>query len=90
MTKQQALERAAAYDAALKMLGASGGIVGPPSQANPSMQPKHERKQSKETAGTVAVDSDCAAPWERQGSAGDVGFRFEQSTRNRSRLPMDA
>ena len=35
MTKQQALERAAAYDAALKMLGASGGIVGPNGQINP-------------------------------------------------------
>ena len=49
MTKQQALERAAAYDAALKMLGASGGIVGPAGQVNPSTSPKHDRKQSKET-----------------------------------------
>ncbi len=49
MTQQQALERAAAYDAALKMLGASGGIVGPNRQAGiQSGSSKHERKQSKE------------------------------------------
>ena len=32
MSRQQALDRAAAYNAALKMLGASGGVVGPGGQ----------------------------------------------------------
>ena len=61
MTKQQALERAAAYDAALKMLGASGGIVGPPGQANSSAA-KHERKQSKETVEPLPLTRTAPLP----------------------------
>ena len=59
MTKQQALERAAAYDAALKMLGASGGIVGPNGQ---STAPKHERKQSKETVEPLPLNRTAPLP----------------------------
>jgi type IV secretion system protein VirB9 len=59
MTKQQALERAAAYDAALKMLGASGGIVGPNGQ---STAPKHERKQSKETVEALPLTRTAPLP----------------------------
>ena len=62
MTKQQALERAAAYDTALKMLGASGGIVGPTGQANPSTTPKHERKQSKETVEPLPLTRTAPLP----------------------------
>jgi len=61
MTKQQALERAAAYDAALKMLGASGGIVGPPGQANSSAA-KHERKPSKETVEPLPLTRTAPLP----------------------------
>lgn len=62
MTKQQAMERAAAYDTALKMLGASGGIVGPNGQANPSTTPKHERKQSKETVEPLPLTRTAPLP----------------------------
>jgi type IV secretion system protein VirB9 len=62
MNKQQALERAAAYDTALKMLGASGGIVGPNGQANPSTTAKHERKQSKETVEPLPLTRTAPLP----------------------------
>ncbi len=62
MTRQQALERAAAYDAALKMLGASGGIVGPNVQANPSSAGKRDHKPNKDTAEPLPLTRTAPLP----------------------------
>jgi type IV secretion system protein VirB9 len=62
MTRQQPMERAAAYDAALKMLGASGGVVGPNGQASALGTSKREKKQGKDTAEPLPLTRTAPLP----------------------------
>ena len=65
MTREQALQRAAAYNAALSMLGAQGGVVGPngqqPGAVNPPAPPT-KGKNSKTVAAVepLRIDADCS------------------------------